>query len=46
MYSFMRISAGLEKFLPFDCLNINEFRVMHMNIHIMSLDIKELLLFN
>ena len=24
---------GVEKLLPFDCLNINEFGVMHKNIN-------------
>ena len=24
---------GVEKLLPFDCLNINELGAMHMNIH-------------
>ena len=24
---------GVEKFLPFDCLNINKFRAKHMNTH-------------
>ena len=44
----MRMSSGVEKLLPFDCLNINEFWAMHLNIHYskMSLDIQELLLFN
>ena len=29
----MRISSGLEKLMPFDCLNINEFGAMQMNIY-------------
>ena len=27
------MSSGVEKLLPFDCLNIYEFLAMHMNIH-------------
>ena len=29
----MKMSSGVEKLLSFDCLNINEFGVMQMNIH-------------
>ena len=25
------MSLGVEKLLPFDCLNINEFRAIHIN---------------
>ena len=27
------MSSGVEKLLPFDCLNLNEFGAMHMNIN-------------
>ena len=27
------MSLGVEKLLPFDCLNINGFRAIHMNTH-------------
>ena len=27
------MSLGVEKLLPSDCLNINEFRAIHMNTH-------------
>ena len=27
------MSLGVEWLLPFNCLNINEFRVIHMNTH-------------
>ena len=27
------MSLGVEKLLPSDCLNINEFRVIHANTH-------------
>ena len=30
---FMRMSSVLEKLLPFDCQNINEFGAMHMNTY-------------
>ena len=30
---------GVEKLLPFDCLNINEFRAIHMNTHFDAYDI-------
>ena len=42
----MRMSSGLEKLLPFDYLNINEFWAMQKIFNRMSLDIQELLLFN
>ena len=29
----MRMTLDVEKLLPFDCLNVNEFGVMHMDIH-------------
>ena len=29
----MRMSLGVEKLTPFDCLYINEFGAIHMNIH-------------
>ena len=29
---FMRMSSGLEKLLPYHCLNINVFGAMHFNI--------------
>ena len=29
--SFMRMSLGLEKLFPFECLNINEFRYLNFN---------------
>ena len=28
-----RMSLGVEKSLPSDCLNVNEFRAIHMNTH-------------
>ena len=28
-----RMSLGVEMLFPSDCLNINEFRVIHMNTH-------------
>ena len=28
------MSLGVEKLLPSDCLNINEFRTIHVNTHI------------
>ena len=28
-----KMSLDVEKLLPFECLNINEFRVMHMHSH-------------
>ena len=30
---FHEDDMGVEKLLPFDCLNINDFLAMHMNIH-------------
>ena len=43
MRSFMRLSLDVEKLLPFECLNINEFAVMkHMHIFIMSFDKQDL----
>ena len=27
------MSLGVEKLLPSDCLNINDFRAIHMNTH-------------
>ena len=27
------MSLGVEKLLPCDCLNINEFRAIHINAH-------------
>ena len=27
------MSLGVEKLLPFDCLNINEYRTTHMKTH-------------
>ena len=30
---FRKMSLDVEKLLPFECLNINEFRVMHMHSH-------------
>ena len=27
------MSLGVEKLLPSDCLNINEFRAVHMHTH-------------
>ena len=29
----IRMSLGVEKLLPSDCLNINEFRAIHIKIH-------------
>ena len=29
----IRMSLGVEKLFPSDCLNINEFRAIHMNTH-------------
>ena len=29
----MRASSGVEKSLPFNCIHINEFRAIHMNIY-------------
>ena len=29
----MRMGSGVEKLLPSDCLNINEFEAMHIYIH-------------
>ena len=33
MRRFIRVLLGLEKLLPSACLNIYEFRAIHMNTH-------------